>query len=212
MAERPVYVPGKNSNSADVYMTSFIWNKGLAISQKKKNITALHDAFQQRFPDRKILEISSKSMQELGIKLSAFNLKKFVPELNTSVPLECIFQGGKVFNAGGPYLDLYTASPRDAKRDARLKNSGSLKNFYFNKETIPLTPKDAFYNWLYINALLENPELGDALMEYDAFTDIEFNPNKSINCQAKAAAVYVGLAKRNLLNECRDFHSFVSLL
>ena len=36
---------------------------------------------------------------------------------------------------------------------------------------------------------------------YDAFTDIEFNPKKSINCQAQAAAVYVSLEKQGLLLE-----------
>lgn len=36
-------------------------------------------------------------------------------------------------------------------------------------------------------------------MEYDTFTDIEFNPAKSINCQAMAAAVYVSLRKEDFL-------------
>ena len=38
-------------------------------------------------------------------------------------------------------------------------------------------------------------------MEYDAFTDIEFNPNRSINCQAEAAAIYVSLQQQGLLGE-----------
>ena len=39
------------------------------------------------------------------------------------------------------------------------------------------------------------------MLGYDAFTDIEFNPQKSINCQAEAAAVYVSLRKQGLLEE-----------
>lgn len=36
-------------------------------------------------------------------------------------------------------------------------------------------------------------------LAYDAFTDIEFNPQKSINCQAYSIALFVALTKRNLL-------------
>ena len=133
------------------------------------------------------------------MKLSAFNLKKFVPSLGYSVPVECVFQGGKVFAAGGPYTDLYTGTSRDAKRDPRLKESGSLKAFEFEGVRYPLQPTTAFYDWLYINALMENPELAEELKQYDAFTDIEFNPDKSLNCQTRAAAIYVGLTRQVLL-------------
>ena len=193
-------------------MTEFQWNSGMAVIQKRKNITALHEAFTQRFPDRKVLEISSKSLQPLGVKLSAFNLPKMVPSLGQAVPLECVFQGGKVFAAGGPYTDLYTATPKAAKGDLRLRSSGMLKSFSFEGEMIPTSPTTAFYNWLYINALRENPQLGAELLEYDAFTDIEFNPGKSLNCQAEAAAVYVALANRGLLEECKTFENFVKLV
>lgn len=119
-----------------------------------------------------MLEISSKSLQDLGVHLSAFHLKKEVSSLGRSVPVDCVFQGGKVFAAGGPYQDLYTASPRDAKRNPRLKSSGMLRSFRFEGKTMPLLPRTPFYNWLYINALLENPAYAEALMAFDAFTDI----------------------------------------
>ena len=38
-------------------------------------------------------------------------------------------------------------------------------------------------------------------MKYTSFTDIAFNPDKSINCQAKAAAVYVSLRKKGILEQ-----------
>lgn len=212
MANRPVFMPTKKAPFVDVYMGEFTWNGGFAVSQKQKNIAALHQSFNQRFPDRKVLEISSKSMQSLGVKLSAFNLKKFVPSLGLSTPVECAFQGGKVFAAGGPYTDLYIATAREAKRDPRLKSSGMLRRFFFEGEEMPLTPRTAFYNWLYINALLENPDLAEQLLEYDGFTDIEFNPDKSINCQAEAAALFVALSRQGLLDQCRHFDMFIQLL
>lgn len=212
MAVRPVYVPKMSAPFLNSIPVEFTWNGGFAVSQKQKNIDAIHSAFNRRFHERKVLEISSKSRQELGVKLSAFNLKKYVPSLGKSVSVECVFQGGKVFSGGGPYTDLYIGTSREAKKDSRLKSSGMLKNFYFEGETMPLVPKTAFYDWLYINALMENEELAKELLQYDSFTDVEFNPDKSTNCQAKAAAVYVALARLGLLDQVKEFDSFVKLL
>jgi len=39
------------------------------------------------------------------------------------------------------------------------------------------------------------------LLEFDAFTDIEFNPNCQVNCQAAAAAFYVSLCLTGKLDE-----------
>lgn len=211
MAQRPVFMSRIRKPYHDVYNVEFTYNSGFAVSQKQKNITAIHTGFNARFPDKKVLEISSKSLQPLGVKLSAFNLKKFVPSLGYPVPVECVFQGGKVFASGGPFTDLYTGTSRDAKRDSRLRSSGYLKGFEFEGKRFPLNPTTAFYDWLYINALLENPELGQELTQYDAFTDIEFNPDKSLNCQARAAAVYVGLARQGLVEQCREFEDFVKI-
>ena len=211
MAQRPVFVPFKKAPFTDVFMTEFTWNSGLSVSQKRKNVVDLHQAFQKRFPQRKILEISSKSLDDLGVQLSAFNLKKFVPSLGKSIPVECVYHGGKVFSGGGPYTDLYEETPRAAKGDPRLHESGMLKSFYYEGQIVPLSPSSAFYDWLYINALLENSELAQQLLQYDAFTDIEFNPNRSISCQARTAALFVSLSRLGLVEQCRDFITFLML-
>lgn len=212
MAERPVYVSTLRAPYVSVYMTEFVWNAGQSASQKKKNVAALHESFKKISPEMKILEVSSKSLDPLGVNLSAFNLMKHVPSLNASVPVECVFQGGKVFATGGPYTDLYMAKPRNAKKDSRLRTSGMLKSFYFEGATIPLRPLTAFYDWIYINALIENPELAANVIEYDAFTDIEFNPNKSSNCQARAAALFVALHRLGKLDKCRTFEGFLEVI
>ncbi len=212
MAERPVYVTTMKAPYVTVYKPEFTWNPGQSASQKKKNIAALHEAFNRMVPESNVLEISSKSLQPLGVKLSAFNLPKYVPSLDKSVSLECVYHGGKIFAAGGPYTDLYTATARAAKKDERLKSSGELRGFTFEGEQIPLLPRTAFYDWLYINALMENPELAEQVMEFDAFTDIEFNPNKSLNCQARAAALFVAMKKLGRLDACRDFQGFLTAI
>ncbi len=212
MAMRPVFVPIGKPPYVHAVSTGFEWSAGLSVSQKQKNIVAIHEAFIKDFPDKKVLEISTKSLQEEGVCLSAFNLKKHVPSLGLSLPLECVYHGGKVFSNGGPYTDLYNVTPKEAKKDERLQNSGKICGFYFEGEDIPAEPKTAFYTWLYINALMENPELAEPLLSYDGFTDIEFAPDKSTSCQAESAAVYVSLRRQGLLEKCKDFKSFHELI
>ena len=50
------------------------------------------------------------------------------------------------------------------------------------------------------------------MIGYDAFTDIEFNPEKSVNCQAKAAALYVALFRQGVLEQCVDFDAFYRIV
>ena len=71
--------------------------------------------------------------------------------------------------------------------------------FVFLGDEFPTSPKTFFYDWLYINAVSQNEELLTSLSKYDAFTDIAFNPEKSINCQARSAAICVSLVKKGLL-------------
>ena len=211
MANRPVFSASSKAHHVDVFPVEFVWNKGLAPSQKQKNIVAIHEGFKRRFPERKVLEISSKSLNPLGVKLSAFNLKKYVSSSGKYVPVECIYQGSKVFAAGGPFTDLYLGTSRAAKGDSRLKSSGALYGFSFEGRNYPLYPITAFYDWLYINVLMENDELASETLEYDSFTDIEFSPEKSKNCQARAAALFVALHRKGLLECVKDFEQFVKI-
>ena len=137
-----------------------------------------------------LFHINEKTKKGVKIELKKFNLMKYVPSINKSVPVECVFQAGKVFQNGGPYFDILEKQPWEAKRDERLRTSGNLIAFEFEGKRYPLEPKTAFYDMIYIEALNENPELAAKVLEYDAFTDIEFNPDKSINCQAKACALF----------------------
>ena len=210
MTKRPIFLATNKAPYYREFNVTFDWNPGFAKSQKQKNIQAMHLIF-LRTPigkDKRILEISSKSTEDLGVNLSAFNLQKYVPSLGRKVPLECVFQGGKVFENGGPYLDLYEMKPADAKKDERLRDSGRLTAFRFEGKDYPLKPLTIFYDWLYLNACLENPELSEPLLKYDGFTDIEFNPEKSINCQARSAAIYVSLNKTGLIDQIRSFEAF----
>ena len=113
--------------------------------------------------------------------------------------VEAAFQGSKAFERGGPFRDIFDLGPKEAKRDERLRSSGSLVKFSFFGTDWPLNPRTAFYDWLYINALNKNEQLAEAVSEYDYFTDIEFNPERSVNCQARSVALYLSLQWRGLL-------------
>jgi hypothetical protein len=202
MAQRPVFIPA-SEGSALVRTTyvAFQWFPGMAISQKQKSIDALHVAAEKLPGIRRVLEVSSKSRDKLGVELSAFNLKITTLKMQRTFSVECAYQGSKVFERGGPYVDLFGLTSREAKKDERLRTSGRLTGFRFFGTDWGLEPSTAFYDWLYINALRKRVELVEELLAYSAFTDIEFNPERSINCQAYSVALFVSLCQRRLLEE-----------
>ena len=87
-----------------------------------------------------------------------------------------------------------------------------MKEFRFDGKVFPIKPVTAFYDWLYLNALLENPDLSEPLLRYDGFTDIEYNPDKSLACQARTAAMFVALHRAGVLEQCRDFDAFFEFI
>lgn len=199
MANRPVYLAKNSAPYVECVNTEFKFYNGFSMKQKRLSIQSLHDAFLKIYPNKNLLEISSKSENPFGIEISAFNLKFF--HNDNLFTVESAYQASKVFENGGPYVDLIDKTSRDAKKDERIKSSGQLMNFNFFDEIFQIEPKSYFYDWLYINALKFNSELAEKILKFDAFTDIEFNPKKSFNCQAKAAAIFVGLNQANLISD-----------
>lgn len=200
MAERPVFIPEtKGSRLVREQSFEFSWNPGFAPVQKKKNIQALHAAAASHGLSP-LLEVSTKSDEELGQRLSAFNLKVGTDDFG-QIPLECAFQGSKVFERGGPYTELYAVDGRTARKEPRIRDSGSLISFNFEGREFPLEPKTGFYDWLYIRAIHQHRDYLQRLNWYAGFTDIEFNPAKSINCQARSCATFVAMMKKGILDE-----------
>ena len=71
-----------------------------------------------------------------------------------------------------------------------------------------------------MNALHQNPDLAEQVIRYKAFTDIEFNPARSRNTQARAAAVlkllysnygYEALQNLNKTDFIRFYKMFVTI-
>lgn len=201
MAKRPIFIPRIEGQGLVLERyVDFKWHAGFAKSQKQKSIRELHAMADQDYQVKDPLEVSSKSENDLGVALSSFNLK-FTTKKGKTLTVEAAFQGSKVFQNGGPYRDIFGKSPIDAKRDERLKTSGALTAFSFFGDIWELEPKTAFYDWLYINALLKNPDLIKLVTDHDGFSDIEFNPERSINCQARSVALFCALFHKDTLEE-----------
>lgn len=211
MASRPVFTAmGNPAHLVKEVPVDFSWNPGFAPVQKKKNISAMHEAARRKGLSP-LLEVSTKSEEKLGQRLSAFNLR--IKTEVGEISIESAYQGSKVFKAGGPYTDIYEMDSRSAKRDERLKNSGNLIGFNFFGQKWPLIPKTAFYDWLYLSALLPHKDYLRRLFDYAGFTDIEFNPEKSINCQARTCALLISLLRLDCLDDAlRSQSDFIAMV
>jgi len=213
MANRPVF--STTTNKQQLFKENdieFKFFNGFSLSQKSKSIVSLHKSANQKGLQN-ILEVSTKSDTKLGWQLSAFNLMVDF-DTNQKISLECAFQGSKVFEGNIQYQDIYQFESIKAKKDLRLRNSGNIIGFNFQNIFWKNEPKTAFYDWLYINTLYANyPKIIEELVKYDNFTDIEFNPKRSINCQARTCAILVSLVNLNLLDDAmKSKDNFISIV
>ena len=178
----------------------------------------MHRAAVEQLGITKVLEVSTKSLHPVGVRLSAFSMRVEVEGEPSLVLLEAAFQGSKVFRSQGPFTHLYKLSDgREVKRFMRSHVDDELVGFRFDERDWPLTPRTAFYDWLYLHSLRrlvgEDPELGNTLRGFGAFTDIEFNPSQSFSCQARSCALYLALERKGALaSALADPDAFIDLL
>lgn len=212
MASRPVFIPLSTGKLlVATKMIEFQWCPGMSKLERQKSVVALHVAAIKELDLSNILEVSTKSLDSIGVQLSAFSLKHSSRGKVSS--LESVYQSSKVFEQGGPFTDLCGVEPGEAKSDERLKAYGQLIGFRHEGVEWKLEPKTAFYDWLYLKTINENEDYAYRVQGYDAFTDIEFNPKKSLGCQAYSIALYISLLQRGLLSSAlRSNESYLSTL
>jgi type I restriction enzyme M protein len=92
--------------------------------------------------------------------------------------------------------------PKEAKQFVANANKSGLKCFRYLNTIFPLEQRSMFYDYLYIKALNQVKSISADLVNFDIFTDIEFNEKKQVNCQARSCAIYSYLLKNNSL----DYH------
>ena len=127
MASRPAYLVIDSQVKEEFF--DFEWHPGMSVQQKQKSIREFHKAINKKYPEKNILEVSTKSESELGRKLSAFNLT--LTTERRKITVESLFQGCKVFEKGGPFFDIHDKTSLEAKKDTRLKESGNLIYFSY---------------------------------------------------------------------------------
>ncbi|WP_323804360.1 DUF6977 family protein [Sulfitobacter litoralis] len=200
MATRKIYSPCCDRVGVIEQNIEFDWFPGFSVAQKQKSILSLHKQAKLNGIDP-VLEISSKSLCDEGVRASAFNLSFEMKKSGTKVSVESAFQGSKMFQYSGPFPDLYDVPARQAKKEIRIRQNGALKKFVFFGKEFPLVPITFFYDWLYVKTLSLDEPLLEFIQDYKGFSDIEFNPSKSLNCQAYSAALAVSLFKNGLLED-----------
>lgn len=230
---RPYFSPSCHSVGYNTASVSFRWHPGFALSQQQKNIKALHEAIQQNTEhDARILDVSTKSTSSLGARLSALNLTIPVKHLNQEVSVENIFQCAKIYDISphephtiGPFPELLLSSAKKIKSTIReqLSQYGNkvfpIIAFQHAGKNFPLHPTEGFYFFLYCHAVhrlfRQHPEFLQTCSQFQFFTDISFNPQKSQNCQAAALSFYLSVrktAKEKLVPILSDYTLFFSTL
>lgn len=199
MAKRIVfYVENKQFKRAVI---DFQWFPGFAKVQAQKSVQSLHQNFKKDHPAAKLLEVSSASPIDFATQASAFNLTVRSSH-DSEHTVEQLFQAAKFFKKNGSQQKLLEVSSREAKRQMKeLNRHDQLDHFEIFGKKFPLEPKTFFYNWTYICALHQHQQLAQKILQYNAFTDIYFNDQKSFNCQADACSIYVALSQQHRLDE-----------
>lgn len=207
---RVVFFSGGDERYYTEEAVSFTWYMGMSWQVRQRSSISLRENLLEAFPDRRVIEASTASDDYgLGRQLSAFNLTL------DNIPIENLFQGSKVFSdSTGPFTDIYyDCSPKEAKSDNRIRVKKGRGVIGFSLKIkgrsieFDAYPHSAFYDYLYINALSQHPEVSERVVDYDAFTDINFNQKipysdkGPFNCQARSLAIYVELARRDELGQ-----------
>ena len=212
MAKRPIFLSETSGFRSE--LIDFEFFSGFSMSQKQKSISSLHKNILKKYPNKKILEVSTKSLNRCGIDASAFNLM-ITMKSGKHYSVEQVFQGSKTFEKSGNQISLLDKlSSKDMKKKVNaLHRVEKLIGFNSFGQEFPLNPSTFFYNCLYINALVKNKELSKKIIQYDVFTDIEFNPNNSVNCQAEACSIFVFLKRHDLLQQAlKSKESFLKIV
>jgi len=201
MVTRPVFSPiYDHVGVKETASAPFVWNPGFSMLQKQKNVVALHEAIKRQYPELRPLEISSRSRESIGVNLSAFKLGVWSHEKYYTV--ESVYQASKVFEGNkGPFPGLYEKKPSEVRDSLKLVSRGRIVSYQMGSDKWALMPTRAFYDWVYCRALYRNQTLVKGVRAFNCFTDIAFNPIKSVNCQAYAVSLYLSLMSNGVLEE-----------
>jgi hypothetical protein len=217
----PDWKPGQRAFEEETI--DFEWFLGMSPKQTQKSSLSMLAKLKEK--GKKPMEVSRSSEDaEFGVQLSAFNLTlKGHKVENIFQAYKVMTDGGPYFDLlrvepkfakNDCRIQIHNTKTRKPCQTNKVKYT---KDFY-EEEAIckycktrkerqlksfgskvewPLEPKSMFYDAVYIMGLIENKELSDKLIDYDAFTDIQFNQKDEyatkkgpFNCQARSCAIF----------------------
>lgn len=196
-ATRPIFIPDADGSLVRETMVSFTWYPGMARAQAQRSLDSFHEEA-ERIGLAPLLEVSTRSRNPLGIRLSAFNLRLRTPLAIQPVTVEAAFQSAKMYVGRGNLEHLLSWDDgRAIKAAVNEFRDTPIEGFIFEDVQWDLSPTTAFYDYLYLRALCDtfadDPKLSHALEGFRGFTDIAYNPKRSFNCQARSCALFVAL-------------------
>ncbi|MBE6752769.1 MAG: hypothetical protein E7559_00195 [Ruminococcaceae bacterium] len=220
MAERSVFLIKNCYPFYEEVIVPFPWFGGFALAQKQRNALSLKMNLEAACPQYNVCEISSGSLDPVGRSLSAMSLSKRMSD-GTVVVMESAFQSSRIYcvpqtgEVIGPFPELLGLDGRACKKTVKEASCGLHScEYMFDGMSFP-TPDfhpSLFYDYLYINALMEpeNAEVAENLRRsgYNAFSDLA---TKSLNTQARSCAIYLSLCENGLLEQAADYDSFMKL-
>ena len=208
MAVRKVYLPVSEFPYFREISVTFPWSNG----SRHQIIQAVQEAFHGLHPDIPALEVSLASPQQEGVGVAAMKLPLRLATQEQEIPVGIIYQASRVFENGGPYLELLQCSRQTVQKERRLQQSGKCIRYQLEGKEFLLEPYPyAFFNWLYGRALQQNPEKAEGILKFGAFTDLDLgSAKKDRNSPARAAAVYVGLAAAGRLSCLDSYEAFAA--
>lgn len=181
-------------------VVSFKWEPGMSVAQKRRSCVHMHSALNVYLDLYPALDISSASTEKLGVELSAFNL------MLNGKSVECWYQGSKVYSNVGHMKHLYDADSLTAKLSMKQENKGALIGFKLIDVDYPMNPKTVFYDYLYLQGLMQYEER-DKVLDYNVFTDVQAVLDIDA-CQARSVCIYKLLHTQGNLYIVDDFDKF----
>ena len=192
----------KQEPKAKILEVSTKSNDKFGVNLSAFNLELDSRPFECTFQEAKRFEISDSIKTK--IEIDSKGKGKFIVDISD-----------KLINDGESYyLAPISDNPRELKSTikafCKANKSAKLSHFNFRGEIFELNAGVAnsasfFYDFLYFRALRENFSQSEIaqILDYDIFTDIEFNHKVSINCQARSCALY----RYALLNKKVDFYT-----
>ena len=146
------------------------------------------------YPERSILEISSRSTETIGRQLSAMQLTVEGPDGGRS-RVEVAYQEAKDYGEG-PAVEGNPMDGFAAKRADKARRQGELLIGFTRDDLFwPASGGTTFYDWLWIQAALQlGPHsVTELLSDWTGFSDMFHHGagtnGKPLACQAKSAAI-----------------------